>query len=44
MVLTRRVGDTGGVRAAFLAAGCGGRVRRFHAVSPREVGAGAWIV
>ena len=31
-----------GLRSAFLRAGCGGRVRRFHAVGSRE--AGAWGV
>ena len=44
MVLTRGVGDAGGVRAAFLGAGCGGRVRHFQAVGSWEVGAGAWGV
>ena len=44
MVLTQAVGDVGGVRAAFLGAGCGGCVRRFDAVGSRVVGAGAWGV
>ena len=35
----------GGVRVAFLGAGCGGRVRRFYAaVGSRVVGGGAWGV
>ena len=44
MVLTRAVGGVGGVRAAFLRAGCEARVRRFYAVGSRVVGAGAWGV
>ena len=35
---------SGGVHAAFSGAGCGRRVRRFHAVGLRVVGAGAWGV
>ena len=41
MVLIRAVGDAGGVRAAFLEAGCEWCVRRFYAVGSRVVGAGA---
>ena len=44
MVLTRGVGDAGWCVRRFLGAGCGRRVRRFHAVGSREVGAGAWGV
>ena len=34
----------GGMRVAFLGAGCGGRVQRFYAVGSRVVSAGAWGV
>ena len=40
-VFFRAVGDALGVHAAYLGAGCGGRVRRFYAVGSRVVGAGA---